>query len=139
MILRQLFVWGVSLLLAGLAFAGDNQPSVPAPIQRLDIEQTPAGPVVLGLFGRFAPPGPPPMCGQCKCTGGTKYPGECDIDHITQLNPSCNNVYGCNWSDLVYQKDGCACLCLEVYPPDCYGCAVPGYCSSSKCATRRVP
>jgi hypothetical protein len=102
--------------------------STQASIQRLTIEQTAAGPVVHGLFGRFPKP-PTVVCYGCKCPTGTKGPALCivAIPDFQQCLPSMGK---CNTTTLESDREGsCSCVCQDVYPPQCTACYTQGSCT----------
>jgi hypothetical protein len=115
-----------------LAAAGQLQPQLPS-VQAMDVQQTPNGPTIQGLFGRFTLPivpltPPPPGCDLPVCTYPKKlYAGSaCDNKRSVAYN-----CYPCAAASICAppKKDSdCCCQCIETLPPNCNGCPAVGYC-----------
>lgn len=133
-----LLLTGLTLAVQPFSVGAENQTASfrlvsPAPVQSLDIEQTSSGPVVNGLFGRFASSVQPlaDKCGsQVGCgLGSHAGPNACCDEFSKSQTVFCNN-YGCNGGTCVgsVKPTCCASGCIEDYPPSCVGCILNGYC-----------
>jgi hypothetical protein len=104
-------------------------------IQPLEIQQTPNGPVISNLFGRFALSAPLSGCPlNVGCPAGSHLPpggGCCDefahsVTQICNINPACNgSICAGTPKDIC-----CASGCIQDYPPACAGCQRTGYCTN---------
>lgn len=120
---------GFLLLLFGFAITFDAWGSKPAPIRRLQVEQTSAGAVAHGLFNDATPATGPPQCGQSHCFGGSNNSSGCYPLTRPMTKPMCIYNPTCRYVELqAQQKGGCNCLCTVTAPPSCAGCSVSGYC-----------
>jgi len=114
----------ISIVLVGLTVSGGPRP--PAPIQRLKIEETSAGPVIRGLFDRPSLPfgaGCRPN-GQCKCFPGSNSPSDC-CEFTKSVSINCYPCLTCSICEGT-ANDKCCCECIQT-TGNCSGAPRTGY------------
>lgn len=140
----------------GLVAAADGPRSSTPTIQRLEILQTPDGPIIQGLFDRFGT-GVPLQGASCHNLTGT-VPNE-QLDTVVPLHGLCESTVLCNQgtektpltscTEVSYTKGEicnvhpacpssycagtvkvscCGEPCRQIYPPECVGCDSTGSC-----------
>jgi len=109
------------------ALAATYQASTPAAIEELTIERASTGPIVNGLFGRFAPL-------STNCLGNVLCPAG-SVSQLACCNDSSRTVVivchmNCNSAicDTNVKPTCCGAPCADIYPPECVGCVRTGSC-----------
>lgn len=117
-----------------LAAANEQSLTTLPPIQSMELQQTPDGPVIQGLFGRFPWPQMPNTNPACNSP-------TCDYPRVKLVGTVCQNqrsiIYSC-WpcsgaSQCAPPKKptDCCCQCGQAYPPSCTACYATGYCKGA--------